>query len=97
MESVSRNLRQIISKWKDAIIHSIFGLMLIIYYQKWINIFLNHTKNHIKNVKAEWDLSNYVTKSRLKEVTCVDTLAFAKKLDKLKIDDLKTVPPNLNN
>ena len=71
--------------------------MLIMYYQKWINIFLNHTKNHIKNVKAEWDLSNYVTKSRLKEVTCVDTLAFAKKLDKLKIDDLKTVPPNLNN
>ena len=36
-------------------------------------------------------------KSGLKEVTCVDTLAFAEKLDKLKIDNLKTVPPNLNN
>ena len=33
------------------------------------------------NVKVELDLSNYVTKAYLKNVTGVDTLAFAKKID----------------
>ena len=33
------------------------------------------------NVKVELDLSNYVTKAYLKNVTGVDTLAFAKKTD----------------
>ena len=57
-------------------------------------------------VKVELDLSNYATKTNLKNATGVDTLSFAKKtdlanlksdVDKLDIDKLKNVPTNLNN
>ena len=57
-------------------------------------------------VKVELDLSNYATKSDLKNGTGVDTSSFAKKtdlvnlesdVDKLDIDKLKNVPTNLNN
>ena len=50
-------------------------------------------------------MSNYATKSDLKNATCVDTSDFAKKtdltnlnsVDKLDIDKLKDVPSNLSN
>ena len=57
-------------------------------------------------MKVELDLSNYTTKTDLKNVTGVDTSKFAKKidlnnlksdLDKLDIDKLKNVPTNLSN
>ena len=57
-------------------------------------------------VKVELDLSNYATKSDLKNATGVDTSKFAKKVDlanlksnvdKLDIDKLKNVPTNLSN
>ena len=55
-------------------------------------------------VKVELDLSNYATKSDLKNATGIDTSKFAKKVDlaslkfnvdKLDIDRLKNVPTNL--
>ena len=58
------------------------------------------------NVKAELDLSNYATKTDLKNATGVDTSDFTKKtdltnlksdLDKLNIDNLKYLPSNLSN
>ena len=58
-------------------------------------------------VKVELDLSNYATKTDLKNATGVDTSSFAKKktdlanlkshLDKLDINKLKNVPTNLCN
>ena len=57
-------------------------------------------------VKVELDLSNYATKTDLKNATGADTSKFAKKVDlgnlkfnvdKLDIDKLKNVPTNLNN
>ena len=56
-------------------------------------------------VKVELDLSNYATKTDLKNATGVDTSSFAKKtglanlksdVDKLDIDKLKNIPINLN-
>ena len=58
------------------------------------------------NVKVELDLSNYATKTDLKDAAGVDTSDFAKKtdlvnlksnVDKLDIDKLKNVPRNLSN
>ena len=57
-------------------------------------------------VKVELDLSNYATKTDLKNITDVDTLKFDKKVDlanlksnvdKLDIDKLKNLPTNLSN
>ena len=57
-------------------------------------------------MKVELDLSNYATKSDLKNAAGVDTSTFAKKVDlaRLKsnidqqdIDQFKNVPPNLSN
>ena len=54
----------------------------------------------------ELNLSNYATKTGLKNATVVDTSTFAKKVDlanlksdvdKLDIDKLKNVPTNLSN
>ena len=59
-----------------------------------------------RKVKVDLDLSNYATKSDLKNSTGVDTSKFAKKVDlanlksnvgKLDIDKLKNVPTNLSN
>ena len=56
-----------------------------------------------RRVKVELDLSNYATKSDLKNATGVDTSNFANKVDlvnlksnvdKLDIDKLKDVPTN---
>ena len=58
------------------------------------------------SVKFELDLSNYATKTDLKNATVVDTSSFAKSvdlanlksdLDKLDTDKLKNVPTNLSN
>ena len=57
-------------------------------------------------VKAELDLSNYATKTDLKNVAGLDTWSFAKKVDlpnlksdadKLDIVRLKNLPTNWNN
>ena len=57
-------------------------------------------------VKVELDLSNYATKTDLKNATGIDTSSFAKKVDlanlksnvdKLDIDKLKNVRTNLTN
>ena len=57
-------------------------------------------------MKVELDLSNYATKTDLKNATGIDTSSFAKKVDlanlksnvdKLDIDKLKNVPTNLSN
>ena len=57
-------------------------------------------------MKVELDLSNYATKTDLKNATGIDTSSFAKKVDltnlksnvdKLDIDKLKNLPTNLNN
>ena len=62
-----------------------------------------HSKNKIE---IELDLSNYATKSDLKNATCVDTSDFAKKADftslksnadEVDIDKLKNVPSGLSN
>ena len=56
-----------------------------------------------ENLKVELDLSNYATKTDLKNAAGVDTLKFTKKVDvaslksnvdKLDIDKLKNVPTN---
>ena len=58
------------------------------------------------NVKVELDMSNYATKTDLKNATGVDISSFAKKtdlansksdVDKLDIDKSKNVPSNLSN
>ena len=58
------------------------------------------------NVKLELDLSNYATKTDLKNATGVDTSPFAKQtdrdnlrsdLDKLDIDKFKNAPINSSN
>ena len=57
-------------------------------------------------MKVKSDLSNYTTKTDLKNETGIDALSFAKRVDlaniksnvdKLDIDKLKNVPTNLNN
>ena len=64
------------------------------------------SKSSGRRVKIVLDLSNYATKSDLKNATGVDTSKFTKKVDlahfksnvdKLDIDKLKNVPTNLNN
>ena len=64
-----------------------------------------HTHNKNK-IEAEWDLSNYATKSDLKNATNDDTTDFAKKadlpslkpdVDKLDSDKLKNVPSGFNS
>ena len=57
-------------------------------------------------VKVELDLSNYATKTDLKNATGIDTSSFAKKVDlanlksdvgKVDIGKLKNIPTNVNN
>ena len=57
-------------------------------------------------VNVELDLSNYATKTDLKNATGIDTSSFAKNVDlanlksnvgKLDIDKLKNIPTNLKN
>ena len=61
-------------------------------------------KSSNKNIKVELDLTNYATKSDLKNITHTDVSSFASKtnlsalkteVDKIDIDKLKTVPDDL--
>ena len=61
-------------------------------------------KSSSQNVKVELDLTNYVTKTDLNNITHVDTSSFASKtnlaalkteVDKIDIDKLKTAPTDL--
>ena len=61
-------------------------------------------KSSDQNVKVELDLSNYVTKDDVKNITHTDVSSFASKanlsalkaeVDKIDIDKLKTVPDDL--
>ena len=60
--------------------------------------------NSSKNIKVELDLSNYVTKDDVKNITHVDVSSYATKtnlaalkseVDKIDTDKLKTVPDDL--
>ena len=61
-------------------------------------------KSSSNNVKVELDLTNYATKTDLKNITHVDVSSFASKtnlavlktaVDKIDTDKLKTVPTDL--
>ena len=61
-------------------------------------------KSSSNNIKVELDLTNYLTKTDLKNITHVDVSSFASKtnlaalkteLDKIDVDKLKTVPVDL--
>ena len=61
-------------------------------------------KSSSQNVKVELDLTNYATKTDLKNITHVDVSSFASKtnlaalkteVDKIDVDKLKTAPVNL--
>ena len=67
-----------------------------------MNYFLEPYSRSKNKIKVELDLSNYATKSDLKNTAGVGTLLFAKKTDlaslKANVDDsdkLKTVPVDL--
>ena len=60
--------------------------------------------NHNENIKVEIDLTNYATKTYIKDITQVDTSSFALKtdlanlkteVDKLDIDKLVLIPNDL--
>ena len=61
-------------------------------------------KNSSNNVKVELDLTNYATKTDLKNITHVDVSSYASKtnlaalkakVDKIDVDELKTTPTDL--
>ena len=61
-------------------------------------------KSSSNNIKAELDLTNYATKTDLKNITHVDVSSFASKtnlaalktqVDKIDVDKLKTTPTDL--
>ena len=61
-------------------------------------------KSSSSNVKLELDLSNYATKTDLKNITHIDVSSFASKtnlaalkteVDKVDVDKLKTAPVDL--
>ena len=61
-------------------------------------------KSSSNNIKVELDLTNYATKTDLKNITHVDTSSFASKtnlaalkreVDKIDVDKLKTAPVDL--
>ena len=62
-------------------------------------------KSSTNNVKVELDLTNYATKTDLKNITHVDVSSFASKtnlaalkteIDKIDVDKLKTTPIDLD-
>ena len=59
-----------------------------------------------RDINVKVDLSNYATKTGIKNISHIDTLSFALKsnlanwkteVDKLDIDKLKSLPTNLRN
>ena len=80
----------------------IAGLIKKICYK--ISQYFPPYRGHIADVKVRLDLTNYVRKTDLKNVTHVDSSSFAlninlaslkKEVDKLDIDKLVPVPTNL--
>ena len=62
-------------------------------------------RSYRENIKVKIDLSNYATKTDLKNITHIDTSGFALKtnlanlkteIDKLDTDELKTIPADLS-
>ena len=62
-------------------------------------------KSSSNNIKVELDLTNYATKTDLKNITHTDLSSFTSKtnlvalkseVDKIDVDELKTVPTDLN-
>ena len=91
------------SNGKDMIIHLIVALIKKTSYK---NDFPKSFRNFGGNINIKVDLSNYATKTDLKNVTYVDTSIFALKTnlasletdvdDKLDIDKLAPVPVDLS-
>ena len=91
------------SNGKDMIIHLIVALIKKTSYK---NDFPKSFRNFGGNINIKVDLSNYATKTDLKNVTHVDTSIFALKTnlasletdvdDKLDIDKLAPVPVDLS-
>ena len=93
-----------ISNGKDTIIHLIAGLIKKTWY-KMSQYFPRPFRSFGGNINVTVDLSNYATKTDLKNVTQVDTSTFALKanlvnlkteVDKLGIDRLAPVPVDLS-
>ena len=86
-------------KQKDIVVVLIVGLIKISQY------FPKLFRRFGRNINVKTDLSNYATKTDLKNVTHVDTLNFALKtnsaslkteVDKLDIEKLEPVPADLS-
>ena len=99
---------------KDLNDEEIIGSFMIKNYKK-LNFSLQNVRNYnmsyylpykssSNNVKVELDLTNYATKTDLKNITHVDVSSFASKtnlaalkteVDKIDVDKLKTAPTDL--
>ena len=71
-----------------------------------MSVFFPEPKSSGARMKIELELSNYATKSRLKNATGVDKSQFPKKIDSpnlksnvntLDMDKLKNIPTDINN
>ena len=96
-------------KWKDMIIHLIVGLIKKKHLKKFPCIKMNQYfpkpfRNFGGNINVKVDLSNYATKTYIKNISHLDTSNFALKtnsaslkteVDKLGIDKLMPVPVDL--
>ena len=89
---------------KDMIIHLIVELIKVISY-KMSQYFPKQFKSSERNLNVKVDLSNYTTKSDMKNISPVDTSSFAlntnlaslkTEVDKLDIDRLVPVPIDLS-
>ena len=92
------------SNGKDTTIHLIFGLIKKTSYKN-VSIFSKPFRSFGGNINVKIHLSNYATKTDLKNVAHVDTSNFALKpnsaclkteVDKLDIDKLAPVPFDLS-
>ena len=54
-------------------------------------------KSSSNNIKVELDLTNYATKTDLKNVTQTNLAALKTEVDKIDTDKLKTAPDDLLN
>ena len=93
------------SNGKDMMIHLIVGLTKKRLHIKMSQYFPRPFRTFGENIKVKVDLSNYATKTDLKNLTHVDTSSFALKtnlasltaeVDKLDIDKLAALPVDLS-
>ena len=89
------------SNGRGMIILSIVGLIKMIFK---MSQYFPPYNNSSENIKVELDLSNYVTKEDINDITHVDASGFASKtnlaalkteVDKIDVDKLKTIPADL--